>query len=177
MTDLNRIDSSNLDAIKSDGTVISANRIMTGGSLTVLGCTLASGTTYYVPFGAQRSPVPRETPYVELWLRWDNAAILTVTFESAQAPATPQGGQPNGPAQLSDVDTTAGYWLQESPAAGDVRATGGTYSAPTLSVAGGSAGGALVRLADYISARGRIKVVVGGTGGVVRFGVHGKVAA
>lgn len=179
MTDLNRIDSSNLDAIKSDGTVISANRTMTGGSLTVLGCTLVTATTYYFPFGAPRSPVPRETPYLELQLRWDAAVIFTATLESTLVPATPQAGDPRGPAQLAEQDTTAGYWLPESLPAAQVLVVGAgaTYTAPTLTVAGGAAGGAIFRIFNYSSARGHAKLVIGGTGGVIRAAVHGKVAA
>lgn len=174
MSDMNRIDSSNIDAIKSDGTVINANRIMTGGSLTVLGCTLASGTTYYFPFGSQRSAVPAETSLATVQLRWDAAAVLTITVETTVFPATPQGGDPRGPAQLSDFDTTAGMWLQQNPSSAYVPATGGTPTAMTVAVAGGSAGGCEFDLGNLGARRGRVKVVVGGTGGVVRCGIHGK---
>jgi len=177
MSDMNRIDSSNLDAIKSDGTVISANRIMGSAGVTTLGCTLANGTTYYFPFGAQASPVPAETPLVTVQLRWDAAAILTITVETTVFPATVQRGDPRGPAQLSDFDTTAGFWLQQNPSTAYVPVTGGTATAMTVAVAGGSAGGCEFDLGNFGTRRGRVKVVVGGTGGVVRCGVHGKAAA
>jgi len=177
MTDMNRVDSSNLDAVKSDGTLIPANRVMTGGSLTVLGCTLASGTTYYFPFGGQRSPVPAETPLVTVQLRWDAAIIMTVTVETTVFPATPQGSDPRGPAQVSDFETTAGFWLQQNPSTAYVPATGGTPTAMTVAVAGGSAGGCEFDMGNLGARRGRIKIVVAGTGGVVRCGVHGKAAA
>jgi hypothetical protein len=177
MTDMNRVDSSNLDAIKSDGTVISANKVMTGGSLTALGCTLANGTTYYFPFGAQRSPVPAETPLVSVQLRWDASIIATITVETTLFPATFQGGDPRGPAQVSDFETTAGFWLQQNASTAYVPATGGTPTAMTVAVAGGSAGGCEFDLGNLGARRGRIKVVVGGTGGVMRCAVHGKAAA
>lgn len=177
MTDLNRTESSNLDAIKSDGTIIAANRVMTGGSLTVLGCTLVSGTTYYFPFGAQHSPVPAEAPLTTFQVRWDAAIIMTVTVETTVFPSTVQPGDPRGPAQLSDFDTTAGYWLQQNPSSAYVPVVGGSVTNMTVTVPGGSAGGAEFDLGNLGARRGRIKMVVAGTGGVVRGGVWGKAAA
>lgn len=182
MTDLNRPDSSNLDAVKSDGTLISANRVMTGGAVTALGCTLASGTTYYFPLGAQRSSVPAETPLVTAQLRWDASAILTITVETTVFPSTPQGADPRGPVQISDYhdeSATPGYWQQQNPPSGTyVPAKGlggaGTVVSLTVTVSGGAAGGCEFDLSDLGARRVRIKVVVGGTGGVVRCGVHGK---
>lgn len=178
MTDLNRPDSSNLDAIKSDGTVIAANRIMTGGSLTVLGCTLVNGTTYFFPFGAPRSAVPGEVPLTSFQLRWDAAIILTATVETTLIPAAVYGADPRtGTVQLSDFDVTAGFWLQQNPSGVYVPITGGTATALTISVPGGSAGGCELDLGNFGPRRGRVKIVVGGTGGVLRGAVWGKAAA
>lgn len=175
MTDLNRPDSSNLDGLTAAGVAVVANRI---GALTTLGCTLASGTTYYFPFGAQHSPVPAETPLTDVQVRWDNAAILTITIETTLFPATLQAQDPRaGAVQLSDFDATAGFWLLQNPTTAYVPVTGGTATNMTVSVAGGAAGGCDFNLGNLGPRRGRVKIVVGGTGGLVRVGVWGKAAA
>lgn len=180
MTDFNRIDSSNLDAfVLTTGTQVLANKIMTSGALTTLGCTLVSGTTYVFPFGAQHGAVPSEVPLTAIAARWDAAAILTITVEDALFPATIQRGDPRGAPQLTDFDATAGFWIQEQPPNAYVPVVGGTYNPTTntVSAPGGSAGGCIFHLGMLGTPRGRIKVVVGGTGGVVRVGVWGKAAA
>lgn len=177
MTDYNRPDSSNLDGFTAAGVPVIANRVMTGGSLTVLGCTLVAATTYYFPFGSQHAPVPAESPYVAAQIRWDAAAILTITIETTLFPASFQALDPRSPPiQLSDFDATAGFWLQQNPTTAYVPATGGTPTNMTVAVAGGAAGGCEFDLGNMGSRRGRVKIVVGGTGGVVRVAVHGKAA-
>lgn len=187
MSDPNRPFSDNLNAFSAAGATVLANREPFGATpLTTLGCTLASGTTYYVPFAAQHAPTPSETPYLELALRWDAAAILTVTIESTVYSPFSVGTTVNGPVLLSDFhdsSTAPGFWVPETatslPAAQYLGSgTGGaTFTAPSLAVAGGTAGGGIFRLFNYGSRRGRLKVVVGGTGGVVRFGAWGKLAS
>jgi hypothetical protein len=174
MTDLNRQGSFNLDAIKSDGTAIVANRI---GALTTLGVTLVNGTTYFFPFGAPHAAVPSEAPLTSFQLRWDASIIMTVTVETTLVPATFQPGDPRGPALLSDFDVTAGFWLQQNPTTAYVPATGGTPTNMTVAVAGGSAGGCEFDLGNLGARRGRIKMVVAGTGGLVLGAIWGKAAA
>lgn len=179
MTDLNRVDSGNLDAIRaSDGVVIPANiKIPSGGNVTALGVTLAANTTYFFPFGAQRSPVPAEVPLVGVQVAWDAAIIATITPETCLFPATLQGGDPRGPVVLTDYDVTAGLWLLQAPPTAYVPIVGGTVSVTTATVPGGSRGGCEYDMGNLGARRGRIKVVVGATGGVLRVGVHGKAAA
>lgn len=174
MTDLNRQGAFNIDAVKSDGTAIVANRL---GALTALGVTLASSTTYYFPFGAQHAAVPSESPLTSFQLRWDALIIMTVTVETTLVPATLQPGDPRGPALLSDFDATAGFWLQQNPTTAYVPATGGTPTNMTVAVAGGSAGGCEFDLGNFGPRRGRIKMVVAGTGGLVIGSIWGKAAA
>lgn len=174
MTDLNRADSSNIDAVRADGAQVVANRLFTGGSLTSLGCTLASGTTYYFPLGAQHAAVPAEAPLTSVQLRWDASIIATITVETTLFPSTLQASDPRGPVQVSDFEATAGFWLQQNPSTAYVPATGGTPTAMTVAVAGGSAGGCEFDLGNLGARRARIKVVVGGTGGVMRCAVWGK---
>lgn len=185
MTDLNRTDSSNLDGfILTAGTPVLAARYGNGGAptLTQQGCTLVLSTTYVFPFGAPRSAVPAESPLVAAFVRWDAAAILTITVETAIVPAAWLGADPRaGTPQLTDFDATAGFWLPQNPPTAYVPVVGGTVgtgaTAMTVSVAGGAAGGCEFDLGNFGARRGRVKIVVGATGGVVRVGVHGKAAA
>lgn len=180
MTDLNRVDSSNLDALTAvTGAVVLANRnIPSGGTITALGCTLASGTTYFFPLGSSRSPVPAEVSVVSAHVRWDAAAILTITIETSVFPSSLQGGDPRtGTPQLTHFDTTPGFWLLQNPPTAYVPVVGGIATAMTVAVAGGTAGGCEFDLGNLGPRRGHVKIVVGGTGGVVRVGVHGKAAA
>lgn len=177
MTDYNRPDSSNIDGFTAAGVPVVSQKQMLGGSLTGMGCTLVLGTTYYFPFGAQHSATPAETPVVTAQVRWDAAAILTITVETTVFPSSFQALDPRTPpVQVSDFDATAGFWLQQNPTTAYVPATGGTPTNMTVAVAGGTAGGCEFDISNLGSRRARIKIVVGGTGGVVRVGIHGKAA-
>lgn len=174
MTDYNRLDSSNLDGyILTLGTPVVANRTMTGGSLTVLGCTLALSTTYVFPLGAQHALVPAQTALVSTMVRWDAALIATITIETTVFPATVQASDPRG-VQVSDFDSTAGYWILQNPTTAYVPVTGGTVTAMTVTVPGGSAGSCEFNIGNLGARRVRVKIVVGGTGGVGRVGTWGK---
>lgn len=183
MTDLNRIDSSNLDGFTAAGAAVAANRnIPSGGTIAVLGCTLAPATTYYFPFGAQHAPVPAEVSLTDVQVRWDAAAILTISIETTIFPSTRQAGDPRGGTPLlTDFDTTAGFWLPQNPPTAYVPVVGGTVgsgaTAMTVTVAGGTAGGCEFDLGNLGARRGRVKIAVGATGGVTQVGVHGKAAA
>lgn len=176
MTDLNRINSSNLDAVRADGVIIPANRDGAAGAN--FGVVLVAGTTYFFPLGAQHAPVPAEAGLDTTHFRWDAALIVTLTFEATNFPATPQPQDPRGPADVSDFDATLGLWMQENPTSGvyvSGSGSGGlTATGLTLVVAGGTAGGSTIHLGNFGARRGRWRAVVGGTGGKLRCGVHGK---
>lgn len=173
MTDINRANSSNIDAVRADGVAFPANLL---GLPATYGVTLASGTTYYFPVGASKAPVPAEAPLVAIHIRGDAAIIATLTiedscFSAGQDPVTGRGN-----VDVSDFASTLGYWIQENPSTAIVgtSGTGWVATAGTVAVAGGTAGGAIFHVGNLGSRRLRLKVVVGGTGGLVRVAVHGK---
>jgi hypothetical protein len=176
MTDLNRMNSGNLDAIRTtDGVVISANK---DGAPSTFGVTLASGITYVFPLGTWKAAVPAEASYASTHFRWDASIIVTFTFETCNFPATVNPGDWRGPADVSDSDITAGNWMQENPSSGvyvSGSGSGGlTATNLTLVVAGGTAGGTTINLGNFGMRRGRWRALVGGTGGKVRCGIWGK---
>lgn len=117
------------------------------------GYTLVAGTTYYYYLGNQS----KEAAFQSVHLKWDAAAVLTITIEDSN---------------LDDVlsySVTAGEWIKEDPSTAYVGGSGGvTVTNATVAVAGGTAGGCMFHLGLMGSLRTRVKVVVGGTGGVVR---------
>ncbi len=131
--------------------------------------TLVLSTTYLYPLGnAEKfaSEVRRaELEYVHV--RWDASAILTITFETTGL---------TRPLGTTDYSTTAGEWVKEDPTTAYVAVTSGaaTVSNMTVSVAGGNAGGATFHIGNFAAPRARLKIVVGGTGGVVGVAQHGK---
>lgn len=122
------------------------------------GYTLSSGTTYYYYLGQS----PKESPYQSVHVKWDNAAILTISVEDTDFD------------DVTAYDATAGNWLHEDPTTAYVAASGGTPTNATVAVAGGTAGGCLFHLGQNGALRTRLKVVVGGTGGVVRVAMNAK---
>lgn len=180
MTDLNRPDSSNLDAyILTTGTQVVANRSINNADFKTLGCTLSSGTTYVFPLGTHKSAVPAESPLITAQVWWNSAITITaITVETCIWPSTPQAHDPRGAnAQVTDWDSTSGFWLQQNPSTAYVPITGGTATALTANPTALTQGGCEFDLGNLGPRRVRIKVVVAGTGGVVRVGVHGKAAA
>jgi hypothetical protein len=173
MTDYNRVDPSNLNAFLANGTPVLANR---DGAPSTFGLTLAAGT-YYVPFGAPKSPTPAETPLVALQVRATAALAATFTVEDCLWPSTRSPGDGRGDPDVTDFDATAGNWIQENPASATVSTsgTGWTPTAATVVAAGSTIGGALWHLGNNGSRRWRLKIVVT-TGGLCRVGVHGKAA-
>jgi hypothetical protein len=177
MTDLNRPDSSNLDAyVLTTGTQVSANRVMTGGDPKVLGCTLLANTTYVFPLGTQKAAVPAESPYVCTQIWWNSAITITsITFETCLFPASPLGNDMRGVGtQVSDWDSTVGFWLQQNPTTAYVPATNATPTAMTVAPTALTQGGCEFDLGNFCNRRGRVKVVVGATSGIVRVGTWGK---
>ena len=175
----NRV-SHNLDAIRtSDGQTIAAN-IKTPPS--TYGVSLVNAVTYVFPFGASvlNNTVPNQTHVMTAQLRWDNAIAFTATIEESCFPATDPSDMATGVADVTDHDTTLGNWIPIKPPDADVQVTGGgTYTAATgvIAVAAGQQGGCTINLSLWGARRGRIKIVVGATGGLARCAVHGKAAA
>lgn len=122
-------------------------------------CTLVAGTTYYYPFGDDSSPLQ------SVHLKWDSAIIVTFTVETTNFPVGDYGNA------IALTGATLGAWMQENPSTAYVSGNGAgglTVTALTLVVAGGTAGAATVHIGNLGTLRGRIKAVVGGTGGVVQ---------
>lgn len=123
------------------------------------GVLLANGVTYYVPFGGEASPLQ------DVHVQWDAAIILTsIEVEYACNPA---------PAVFSAV---VGEWVKTNavgPFSQVDAVGGGVPTALTVAVAGGTVGGCNFHLIMG-SRRGRLKVVVGGTGGRMKFTTNGK---
>lgn len=175
MTDLNRVDSSNLSAYRSDGVEFPAARL---GASSTWGVTLGVGT-YYFPFGASKSPVPAEAPLVAVHIRGAAAVAATITIEDTLFPSTTSPGDNRGVADVTDYEdaATAGNWMPENPSTAIVATvgTGWTSVAATVTAAGTNAGGAIFHINGLGSRRGRLKIVTT-AGGLVRVAVHGKAA-
>ncbi len=173
MTDLNRVDSSNLSAVRSDGVAFPSSR---DGAASTWGVTLGVGT-YYFPFGASKSPVPAESPLVSLHVRGDAAVAATYTVEDSDFPTTTSPGDGRGPADVTDFEAaaTAGNWIPENPSTAIVGfiGTGWSSTAATVTSAGSGVGGAMFHLGNQGARRVRLKVVTT-VGGKVRVAVHGK---
>lgn len=138
-----------LTAYKSDGTKLEASP---GGY------TFANGITYYVPISGVNSALLESIHAI-----WDNAAILTITVETTNHP------------DATLFSSTAGQWIQENPTTAYVGGAGGfSVVNLTVAVAGGTAGGCMIHLGNLGSLKARLKVVTGGTGGVVNFMGHAK---
>jgi hypothetical protein len=176
VTDLNRTDSSNLSAIRSDGVEFPAARL---GAASTWGVTLGVGT-YYFPFGASKSPVPAESPLVSVHVRGDATIAATFTIEDTDFPATTSPGDGRGAVDVSDFEdaATQANWIPENPSTAvvGVIGTGWTPSGATVTSAGTNLGGAMFHIGNLGSRRGRLKVVTT-VGGKVRVAVHGKAAA
>jgi hypothetical protein len=175
MTDLNRANSSNLDAVTAAGVATLASR----DNPATYGVTLLANTTYYFPLGSPRAPVPAETALTAVHLR--GAAALVISSASIEDCVFPAAVLPDGrgSVDVSDFDQGAGNWIPENPSNGAVSVvgTGWSPSAATAASLGSGAGGAMWHVGNLGSRRVRLKVVVGSVGGLARVGVHGKAAA
>lgn len=118
--------------------------------------TLTLGTTYYVPI-----PVA-DAMWAMLHTQGDAAIILTsVTIEVCCVPD----------ADVTDFSDSIGEWIP-IPAAlitSQKEGTGWTNTSDVIGSAGGNAGGGVQALSNLGARRARAKVVVGATGGEVRF--------
>lgn len=131
--------------------------------------TLSSGTTYYYPLGNPSQKLLNEVaaaPLEFVQIQWDANAILTITYEDTCWSV----------ADVTSYSSTAGDWIKEDPSTAYVAVLTGSATVlnMTISVAGGTAGGATIHLGNFGAPRARLKVVVGVAGGVVRVGQHGK---
>jgi hypothetical protein len=167
---------SNINAVNTaNGNVVTANY---GGASTTFGVTLANATNYVFPFGADNAPMPSETAVVTVHLKWDNATAFTAVVEECGFPRT-HPDQTSTVDDVSDHNTTVGYWILVRPPDAYVEvAGGGTYTIGTgvIAVTAGQAGGCTITLSDWGARRGRIRLTVT-TGGLHRCAVHGKLAA
>lgn len=170
----NRV-SDNLDAVRTDtGATVSAN--ITGAPAT-FGVTLTNGITYVFPMGAYHAPVPSQSWVLGMQLRWDNAIAFNANLEECNFPALWPFDNAQGAVDVADSSLVVGNWIPIRPAAGYVEvAGGGTYTPATgiIAVAAGQAGGCTINLSLWGMARARLKIAVGGTGGLVRCALNGK---
>jgi len=139
-----------------------------------VGCTLASGTTYYFVVGDP------DSTYKSVHLTWDAAIIVTFTLWGCDLPLV-LGEMGGGGADTTNNSQAKGAWLQINPTTATVYnvsddgTTGGaTVTNATVAVAGGTAGGAIYDLGNVPTKRLRIRATVAGTGGKVRCVTHGK---
>lgn len=160
--------SDNIDAIKSDGTVVSAVR-----SGTSKGCTLAVAT-YYFPLGSSEAPLSAGTSLVHAHLKWAAAVAATITVETCSFTRF-EGGFGGANDDVTDYSTTAGDWIQENPSTAIVAVSGAsnTSTAATVTAGGAAAGGCSFHLGNLGSRRARVKVVAT-VGGLVRCAANGK---
>jgi hypothetical protein len=123
--------------------------------------TLSSGTTYlYILTAADPTRISAH-------VQWDAAVVITsITFEDTNVMRD----------EVSDFSTTNGDWIDEDPSTAFVgtQGAGVTVTNGVVAVAGGAVGGCMFHVADHGAARARLRVVVGGTGGVVRVATHDK---
>lgn len=179
MTDKNRVNSSNLDAVTATtGVPVVANIL---GAPATFGVTLAANTTYYFPVGAPKAPVQAEVSLIAIHIRGITAAmvITAIGFEDSCMPAATSPGDGRGVVDVTDFDTSAGAWVPENPSTATVATTGTgwTSTAGVAAAAGTGAGAAMFNIGNLGSRRGRLRVQVGATGGLARVAVHGKSAA
>ncbi len=167
--DYGRETSGDCNIIKSDGTTVTADPV-TGL------CTLGVAT-YYIPLGTQKARTPAQTSIVDLHLKWSAALAATITIETSNFPQL-VGGDHRGAADVTDISTTAGDWIQQNPSTAYVPCvgSGNSASAATVTAGGSAAGGCEFTLSGLGSKRVRAKVVVT-VGGTMRANVHGKLGA
>ena len=121
------------------------------------GAVLAPSTTYYVPFGCDAAT------FIDVMAQWDATIVVTsVEVETTNNPAA------------TLYSTTLGEWIKRNLVGtfGSLDAAAGV-TALTLAIAGGTAGAAMWSLSNG-ALKGRLKVVVGLTGGTMKFSANGK---
>jgi hypothetical protein len=140
--------------------------VETAGTLVVADasgdCTLSSSTTYDFPLQFEDHPLG------SVHLKWDATIVAVVTFESS-----------NRDPSLTDIyaASTGGVWVKEDPSTAYVAITSGagTVSNMTVTIPGGTAGGAIINIGNLGTRRLRAHVVVT-TGSKLSVMPHGKAA-
>lgn len=95
---------------------------------------------------------------------WDASITATITFEDTCFP------------DVTNFSVTAGEWIKEDPTTAYIAFAplgSGTAVNMTITIPGGTAGGAMVHFGNTGSRRTRVKIVTG-TGGAIRVGCHGR---
>ena len=123
--------------------------------------TLTAATTYFfiLPIGG--------SVVADIHLTHDLAiAVTSATVETCS----------HGKSEVADNSVVAGEWMDQDPADAYVSTVGAgtTQTIGVVAVVAGNAGGANWQIDGFAAARGRLKVVVGATGGEVRLSFCGK---
>jgi hypothetical protein len=147
--------------LKSDGTE-AASAPGTDATLTGRGVfTLEAATTYYFPL-----PIASSAIY-DVHLQHDAAiAITSATIETTSM----------GETEVTNISSTAGAWADQDPSTAYVATVGATttHTNGVGAVVAGNVGCLDWQVSASGAHRGRLKVVVGATGGEVRLGFCGK---
>jgi hypothetical protein len=142
-----------------------------------VGSKLLNGIQYIYHFDSADGPT------VGVHVKWDASVIFTCKIEEGCLPRFFSNSGSSGTVDVSDNSIAKGDWIvwpmpaaQVSVISDDATTGAGTYAAATgvLTVAGGTAGGAVFHLPDQSTSRLRLSLTTGGTGGVVRVGAHRK---
>lgn len=121
--------------------------------------TLTANTTYFFPVDSVKALSD------SLHAQWDSSIVITSIKLQASCMAE---------ADVADhAAASAGNWLHIDPTDAYIPVVGGTATAATVAVAGGSAGGAIWTLPTNPIGRQRVAVAVGATGGEFRLGHAG----
>lgn len=162
-----------LSAYKSDGTPVLATLDATNGAGVTLGA-----STYLFPFGGERYGTVVETVIHSLSARWPSGIVGVITIEGTNFPRTVTGAD-QGPADITDWDTTSNAWQLIDPSqAGAIWAKGsgtGALANYTCTITAG-AGGAFWNMPGNGAMRLRAKAVLS-VGGFVRLFGHGKLGS
>ncbi len=147
-------------ALTSTGVVVSVEPLK--------GVTLAAGT-YYFPIG------DGDAPWISAHIKWDAVSAGSVVFQDCNLPRykSAVGTQNTGVVDVSDFDAGAGNWITENSTTAYIPVVGGTVTNMTVTITGGTAGGAIFNLAGLGTKRGRLMVVLS-TGGTIRVCYHQK---
>lgn len=126
-----------------------AQIVTSAGALVADGGTLTAGQTYYAELSPPDVEFVGAIQGISVELDWDNAIIATVAAEATNhGEATAHG---------------ASYWKSQSPS-----------PVPVVNIAGGAAGGQIDHWSSNFAGRSRLKIVVGGTGGVLTIRMNHK---
>lgn len=163
--------SGDVPAIKADGTVAPV--------VDADGCTLTAGTWYF-PWGGEDSPLPGETPNINVQLEWAAAVAGVFTFETTNFPHRRGGGRAQGKADVADnVDNATAArtnWVQQNPPTLYVPTPTGAGNSATglvITAGGTTGGGTMVDIGNLGARRGHVKAVLT-VGGRVRCAMNGK---